>query len=421
MMILIICKIIFFAFLLCTLSFFSCAETAITSLSAIYLRKTRETKKDYLRRILFLESHTQEVMTAIIIGMNLSLVGMSVVLLSLETDISKYYGIKSDILNISFPFISIILALILGNIFPKTIARYNAEKIGITILPTIIKFTMIFKIVINFLLNISDRITKLFIKKKESQHIKAAEIDFLLSNEKTSPLSADSRKFISNIMDFTERKISQVMVPLSGIFALDIDLPKEEIIKRIIETKYSRVPIYKGNISNIVGIIYAKDLAIAWRNFKVIVVEDLIHSAYYVSENSKINNVLKEFKTGHCHVAIVVNEFGSTIGIASIEDLLEEIVGEVLDEHDLKEKTIKSIDQNEYIIQAYESISSVNDELDIDIPLGNYTTINGWVLELFNKIPVNGEKINWNNYSIEVQDADLKKVNRIVLKKCTTQ
>jgi CBS domain containing-hemolysin-like protein len=360
-------------------------------------------------------------MTAIIIGMNLSLVGMSVVLLSLETDISKYYGIKSDILNISFPFISIILALILGNIFPKTIARYNAEKIGITILPTIIKFTMIFKIVINFLLNISDRITKLFIKKKESQHIKAAEIDFLLSNEKTSPLSADSRKFISNIMDFTERKISQVMVPLSGIFALDIDLPKEEIIKRIIETKYSRVPIYKGNISNIVGIIYAKDLAIAWRNFKVIVVEDLIHSAYYVSENSKINNVLKEFKTGHCHVAIVVNEFGSTIGIASIEDLLEEIVGEVLDEHDLKEKTIKSIDQNEYIIQAYESISSVNDELDIDIPLGNYTTINGWVLELFNKIPVNGEKINWNNYSIEVQDADLKKVNRIVLKKCTTQ
>lgn len=419
MIFLITIKIVLFVFFLCVLGFFNGAETAVTSISSASLRNIKE--KKYLNRIAYWETNTQEIMTAMIVGINLSLVGMGVVLSSLEADGAHYYDINSKILAVYFPVISIILALIFGNIFPKTIARYNSQKIGMFVLPLLIKFSSKFKFIINFLLTISNAIVKVFVKGKETQHVKAHEIDFLLSNENTSPLPEDSREIASNIMDFSENKISQVMMPISEVFAIDIGLPKEEIIRRIIENRYSRVPVYREDINNIIGMIYAKDLAFVWRNSKVIVLEDLIRSACFVPENARISRILKEFKTGYHHIAIVVDEFGATIGIASMEDLVEEIVGEVWDEYDIREKTILKIAHNKYMIQAYESIFVLNDELKINIPVGDYTTVNGWVLDLFGKIPQVGERIDWNDYKIEIDDADLKKVNRIVLQKCTTR
>ncbi len=413
----IIIKIILFILLMCSLGFFNGAETAITSLSSAYLRRVKENNNKYARAIIFWETHTDEMMTALIIGMNLSVVGMGVVASSLASDISEVYGIRSNLLNIVFPLASIVLALIFGNIYPKTFARYNAEKLGIEALPLVIRFGKLFKYVIAFLSGISNKIINLFAKKKESQHVKADEIDFLLSDERTSPLPEDSRELVSNIMDFAETRISQVMVPLQEIFAVNIEDKKEDIINKIIETEYSRVPVYKDSLNNIIGIIYSKDLAVAWRSSDIIIIEDLIRPAYYVPESAKINKMLKEFKTGHHHIAIVVDEFGSTIGIASIEDLLEEIVGEVWDEYDMKEKNIMPYGDNSYLIQAHESILNLNEELNLNIPEEDYSTVNGWVLELFGSIPVTGERIKWENYEIEIQDSDEKKVNRIILRK----
>jgi CBS domain containing-hemolysin-like protein len=403
------------------LGFFSGSETAITSLSGAFLIRAREKEIKYSKIVTFWENHSQEVITVMIIGMNLSVVGMSIILSSLALDISEYYKININILHFSFPILSIVLALTIGSIFPKTIARYNSEKWGIFVLPTIIRLASFFRILIDFLLTISNKIMKLFLRRKESRHIKADEIDFLLSDKNTSPLSDDSRELVSNIMDFKNMKVSQVMVPVSDIFAVDIDLSKDEIIKKIINTKYSRVPVYSKNISNVIGIIYTKDLAVAWRNSDIIIIEDLIRPAYFAHENAKISKVLKEFKRGQHHIAVVVDEFGYTIGLASIEDLLEEIVGDVWDEHDFREKTIISTKGNKHIIQAYESITNVNDELNLGIPEGNYSTVNGWILEMFGRIPKDGEKINWNGYLIKIQDADSKKVKRIILKKCTIQ
>ncbi|MDR0978164.1 MAG: hemolysin family protein [Endomicrobium sp.] len=417
-MILIVCKIIFFCILLLTLTFFSGSETAVTSLSFAFLRRIRERGIKYSKSVAFWEDHSQEVITAMVIGMNLSIVGMSIVLSSLAADISRYYNISINILNFSFPFLSIFLALTVGSIFPKTIARYNSEKWGIFVLPVIIKFALFFKIPIDFLLLVSNKMMKFFFRHKESRNIKADEIDFLLSDKNTSPLPDDSRKLVSNIMDFKNMKISQVMVPVSEIFTVDIELIRDEIVKKIIDSKYSRVPVYSKNVSNIIGIIYAKDLAVAWRNSDIIIMKDLIRPAYFAPENAKISKVLKEFRMGRHHVAIVVDEFGYTVGLASIEDILEEIVGDVWDEHDFKEKTIIP-KGGKYIILAYESITNINDKLNMNIPEGNYSTINGWILEMAGRIPKEGEEINWNGYSIEIQDADSKRVKRILLKKCT--
>jgi CBS domain containing-hemolysin-like protein len=412
-------KFLLFLILLLFLAIFNGAETAVTSLPQDFLRKKKNEKNKNSKYILFWEDNFQEVMTAMIIGMNLSLIGMGVVFTSIGLDIIQYCEIKSKNFMFYFSFIPVLAAMIFGNIFPKTIARYNCEKIGLIALPYMIIFSKFLKKIIKLLSSISNKILGILIKNIDSKNKneRSEEIDFLLSNEKTSPLPLDSRELVSNILDFAERKISNVMIALPEIFAVDIEFSKEEIISKIIHRGYSRIPIYKENINNIIGIIYAKDIAIAWRNSNIIAIEDLIRPAYYVPENAKVSKVLKEFKTGHIHIAIIVDEFGSTVGIASIEDLLEEIVGEVLDEYDYKENAIVANEDGSYLIQGYETISDVNDILDIEIPEGNYVTVNGWVLEIFGKIPKTDEKTKWENYSIEIQDADIKKVNRVILKK----
>lgn len=417
-MTIIIIKIILFILLLASLGFFNGSETAITSLSGAYLRKIKENKSKYYKAVTFWETHTEEMMTAMIIGMNLSVVGMGVLVSSLAFDITSFYKISGRTLIVAFPIISIILALVFGNIFPKTFARYNAEKVGIIVLPLIVRISKLLKYIIKFLSGISVKVLNLISSKKENPNVEADEIDFLLSNEKTSPLEEEERELVSNIMDFAERKISHVMMPRSEIFAVNIEDKKEDIIKQIIDAEISRIPVYQGNLNNIIGIIYSKDLLVAWKNSDFIIIEDLIRPAYYVPESAKISKMLKEFKTGHHHMAIVVDEFGSTVGIASIEDLLEEIVGEVWDEYDMRDKTVVPYGKGEYLILAYESVLNVNKELDLNIPEDeDFSTINGWVLELFGEIPENGKKIVWQEYEIEIQDADEKQVNRIILRK----
>lgn len=418
-MMIIIFKTILFIFLLAMLGFFNGSETAITSLSGAYLRRAKEKQVRNFSYITFWETHSDEIMTTMMIGMNLSLVGMGVVVASMAVDVMELYDIEGRALSIIFPAVSIMLALIFGNIFPKTFARYNSEKVGLAVLPAVVKISKALRVFNRLLSGISNRILKILFKKKETQSVKADEIDFLLSNENTSPLPDDSREMVSNIMDFADRRISQVMVPRSEIFAVNLEDGKDKIIKQIIDTEFSRVPVYKGSLNDIVGIIYSKDIAVAWRSSDIIIVEDLIRPVHYVPENAKVSKMLKEFKTGHHHIAIVVDEFGSTIGIASIEDLIEEIVGEVWDEYDesdMNEKTVVNLRDGSYLVQASESIANLNDELDLDIPEDDYSTVNGWVLEIFGSIPKNGEKARWKNFEIEIQDADQKQINRIILR-----
>ncbi|MCL1972074.1 MAG: hemolysin family protein [Endomicrobia bacterium] len=422
MITIIILKIILFVLLLSMLAFFNGAETAITSLSNAYLRRVKEKQAKNYAYITFWENHSDEIMTTMMIGMNLSIVGMGVVSSSLAFDVAEKLEVQSKYPAFIFTTISIVAALVAGSIFPKTFARYNAEKIGIAVLPAVIRISKMLKIANTFFSGISNRILNIFLKKKETQQVKADEIDFLLSNENTSPLPDDSRELVSNIMDFKDRRVSQVMVPRSEIFAVNIKDGKEAIIKKIIDTEFSRVPVYRENLNNIIGVIYSKDLAIAWRSSDVIAVEDLIRPVHYVPENAKVSKILKEFRTGHHHIAIVVDEFGSTIGVASIEDLIEEIVGEVWDEYDesdMNEKTVVTLRDGSYLVQASEAISDFNDKLNLNIPDEDYTTVNGWVLEIFGRIPKNGEKIKWRNLEIEIQDADEKKVNRIILRQLT--
>lgn len=400
-----------------TAAFFSAAETAITSLTNSGIRRMKERYNKLYRYIEYWEQNPDDVITTMIVWMNLSVVAIGVSTTSLGLDIIEKYNLDKALWISFFPIISIVFTLIFTNLIPKTFSRYKADKIAINFLPIVIKFTYITRTLNKVLVSISNSILDLFGRKtQEPKLMQPDEVEFLLSNEKVSPLSKTSRSIINRIIEFRKTKITQVMIPKSDILAVNIEQPREKLMQEIIDTQFSRIPVYRDSVDNIIGIITAKDIAMAWRNGDILTIEDLIRPVYYVPETAYIKQILLEFKKGKDHMAIIVDEFGSTIGLVTMEDLLEEIVGEVWDEYDEKDENIKKITEGKYLVDASKSISDVNDDLKITIPENNFSTLNGWILEHFGYIPKKHEKFNWNNLEIEIESVEPRKVKRVILK-----
>ncbi|MBR4631959.1 MAG: HlyC/CorC family transporter [Elusimicrobia bacterium] len=416
-MIQIVIKFIIFLMFMGMAAFFSAAETALTSLTNSNIRRIKEKHNKLYKYITYWEENPDDVITTMVVWMNLSVVAIGVTTTSMGLDIIELYNLDKVTWISIFPIISIILTLIFTNLIPKSFGRYKADKFTIKCLYLIIKFTHITRHLNVFLVSISNAILALFGgKTQEPKLMQPDEVEFLLSNEKVSPLSKTSRSIINRIIEFRKTKITQVMIPKSDILAVNIEQPREKLMHEIIDTQFSRIPVYRDSIDNIIGIVTAKDIAMAWRNGEVLAIEDLVRPVYYVPETAYIKQILLEFKKGRDHMAIVVDEFGSTIGLVTMEDLLEEIVGEVWDEYDEKDENIRKLTEGKYLINAGESISDVNDELKLTIPENKFSTINGWVLEHFGYIPKRYEKFNWNNLEIEIESVEPKKIKRVILK-----
>ena len=416
-MVQIIIKFIIFLIFMAAAAFFSAAETAITSLTNSNMRRIKERYNKLYKHISYWEENPDDVITTMIVWMNLSVVAIGVSTTSMGLDIIEMYNLDKALWISICPVIAIVVTLIFTNLIPKTFGRYKADMVAIKALPIITKFTSITKYLNKFLVSISNDILILFGRRtQEPKLMQPDEVEFLLSNEKVSPLSKTSRSIINRIIEFRKTKITQVMIPKSEILAVNIEQPREKLMQEIIATQFSRVPVYRDSVDNIIGIVTAKDIAMAWRNGEVLAIEDLIRPVYYVPETAYIKQILLEFKKGKDHMAIVVDEFGSTIGLVTMEDLLEEIVGEVWDEYDEKDGNIKKLAEGKYLINGYESIADINDELKVNIPENHFSTINGWILEHFGYIPKRYEKFSWNNLEIEIESVEPRKIKRIILK-----
>ena len=419
MILIIIAKIFIFMFSLTMLAYFAGTETALTSLSTISLAKIKKEHPGFVDTLSFWETKPNEVFAAILVGTNLCLVANGVIAASIAVDLLGRVHLSRSMVFAAASLCSITLTLIIGDIAPKIYSRYKPEAVAVFGLPLLVRFSKTFVGFNLFVIAISEGILNLFgqSKSKEKPFLQPEELKILLASDETIPLSKPARRMMRNIIDFGKTRISQVMVPRGKISAVNLDQPPEKIVEQIIEKEYSRVPVYRGNLDNIVGIIYSKDLAMAWRGGSLFVIDDLVRPAYFVPGSARIDKVLREFKTGHQHMAVVVDEFGSTMGLATIEDLVEEIVGEIWDEYDIQESSIFPLPEGGWMIKAGESLKKINDELNLGLPANDFDTLNGWALDLFGKIPKAGETVRWGALEVEVSDADKKKILRLKIKK----
>jgi CBS domain containing-hemolysin-like protein len=418
MITIIIAKIILFLLFLSGMAFFAGSETALTSLSTISLRRLKGAFPARERFIAFWEERPNELLATILVATNVALVGTSVTATSFAVDLSEHFGFSRQLMLTLVPAAVVLITLLFGDLLPKIFSRYKADSVAVAALPVLVGLNAVFEPLNRFLIRISEMVIGIFGRRaKETPFLKPEELRFLLSSEETLPLPTTTRRMLRNILDFGNTKIRKVMIPRSEIQAVDLEQDPQAVIAQIIEKEYSRVPVYRGNLDNIVGIIYSKDLALAWRGGSLFLIDDLIRPVYFVPGSARIDQVLREFKTGHHHLALVVDEFGSTIGLATSEDLVEEIVGEIWDEYDIQEKNILPLPEGGFLVRAGESLAHVNDELKLNLPTKEFATVSGWVLDLFGKIPKIGETVRWDALEIEVADADKKKILRVKIRK----
>jgi len=240
----------------------------------------------------------------------------------------------------------------------------------------------------------------------------------LTESEEGGAIKPSENELIQNVFDFDDRLVKQIMVPQNRVTAIDIEsLNKDEIVQKISEEGFSRYPIYLGDIDNIIGVIYAKDLFKELISKKFRTIKDIMRPAHFVPETMKINDLLRDFQKLHIQIAIVTNEFGATAGIVTMEDIIEELVGEIQDEHDEEKPTVEKKSETEYLINAHSNISDVNESLPMALPeSAKYETISGLINYLWGRIPGVNEKKQYGGYEITILKRKKQTVESVKLR-----
>ncbi len=239
----------------------------------------------------------------------------------------------------------------------------------------------------------------------------------LTESEEGGAIKPSENELIQNVFDFDDRIVKQVMVPQNRVIAIDVELGRNEVTKRVIEEGFSRLPIYLGDIDNIIGIVHSKDLLKAIIDNKFRTLKEIMRPVHFIPESMKINELLRDFQKHHYQMAIVTNEFGSTAGLVTMEDIIEELVGEIQDEHDEEKPNVEKINDNEFIVNAQATIKEVNEILPIALPENTqYETVSGYINFIFGRIPPINDKRIIDGYEINILVRNRQSVDSIRLK-----
>ena len=239
----------------------------------------------------------------------------------------------------------------------------------------------------------------------------------LTESEEGGAIKPSENELIQNVFDFDDRIVKQIMVPQNRVVALDVELGRNEIIKRIIEEGFSRFPVYLGDIDNVIGIVHSKDLLKSLIENRYRSLNDIMRPVHFVPESMKINELLRDFQKHHIQMSIVTNEFGATAGLITMEDIIEELVGEIQDEHDEEKPIVEKKSDTEFIVNAQAAITDVNHVLPIALPENpQYETVSGYINFIFGRIPAINDRRERDGYEITILKRSRQSVDSVRLK-----
>ena len=251
--------------------------------------------------------------------------------------------------------------------------------------------------------------------KKKSSELKTSEE---ISLEQEEMFNEEQEDMIQGIEELHDTTVKEVMVPRIDVDFISIDTEIDELLEKISESGHSRFPVYSESIDNVTGVLYVKDIVYSICKNKKIEVEKIIRKPYFVPESKRIDSLLREFKRKHLHIAIAIDEYGGVSGIITMEDIIEEIVGDIQDEFDNEREDITSLGNNTYLCDARVNLRDLNDTIDASFPADDFDSLGGFVFDLFGKVPVKFEKASWNDFDFIVQDIEGHRINSVkVIKK----
>lgn len=391
------------------------AEVAFFSLTKEDITRATESKSTIQKAVVELLENPQKLLATILISNNF--VNILVVLLFAFIGDVIFSKISSVELKFVIEIVLVtFLILLFGEVLPKLYATRNALKFASFMAYPLKVLNSLLTIVSLPLMSLTNRIENSLGKKQSNLSVeKLSQALELTSNEATTE---DEQKILQGIVNFGNTETSQIMIPRIDIFALSLDETYNKVLSNIVEKGFSRNPVYKENIDEIIGVLYAKDLLphLNKENFKW---QELIREPYFVPENKKLDDLLKEFQEKKNHLAIVVDEYGGTSGIVTLEDVIEEIVGDISDEYDDEDLSYSKLDANTYLFEGKTNLKDFYKILEISNAAvfeenkGESETIAGFILEVCGKFPRKKEIIKFNNCSFKIESVDKKRIKQV--------
>ena len=392
------------------------SEVAMFSISNKQRFDLEDQNKNANKRVLTLLKEPKKLLATILIANNF--INVSIVMASnfvfnnliIEGSISDTMNFIIQVIVITF------LILLFGEVIPKVYANnYNLKFSKFMAIPLQL-LKKLFYPISQILVNSTNLIDKRIEKRKES--IQANELEHALNLTVDSVENEDEKKILEGIVKFGNTDVKQIMTPRTDVISFEITTPFNELMSELKEIKYSRIPVFEDSFDKIKGILYAKDLLGKMNEKKNFKWPNLLREPKFVPENKKLDDLLKEFQEEKTHIAIVVDEYGGSSGIVSLEDVLEEIVGEITDEFDEEDVNYKKLDELNYIFDGKTTLIDIYKLLEIDGEIfekekGESDTIAGFCIEQAGKILLKNEKISFDRYTITVEAADKRRIKKV--------
>ena len=394
--------------------FFSSAETALTTCSKIKMRTLAEDGNVRARRVLKITDNSGKMLSAILVGNNI--VNLSASSLTTTLAINAFgnaaVGVATGIITF--------LILIFGEISPKTLATVHADGIALAYSGVVSFFMKVFTPII-FLVNKTSLGVLFLLRVKPNETQNSLTEDDLRTivevSHEDGVIETEEREMINNVFDFGDAQAKDVMVPRIDMTFADINSTYDELLAIFREDHYTRLPIYEESSDNVIGIINMKDLLLC-EDRDSFCVRDILRKPYYTYEHKSTSELLLEMRQSCNNIAIVLDEYGATSGLITLEDLLEEIVGEIRDEYDGDEEDpIQKINDLEYMVQGSMNLTDLSEALDLNLTSEDYDSIGGYLIGLLDHLPTVGENITTEDHIyFRVEDMDKKRINKIFLR-----
>lgn len=405
-----------FIILLCVVlsAYFSATETAFSTFNKIRVKNLAEKGNKRAIRALELSENYDTLISTILIGNNIvNILGASLATLYF-TDLLKDGALAQFATTISTAVMTLIV-LTFGEISPKTLAKQLPEKFVLFSTPLISLLVIIFT-PLSFIFKLLQNLLSKIFKAEEDQGMTEEELISIIEEATVEgDLDEEESTLIKSAIEFNELEVGDIFTPRIDITAVRSDISTEELAKVFTESGYSRIPIYDDDLDNIHGIVYYKDF-FSDAHTAGIPISEIVKPVMYVTKTQKINDVLKDLQEKQMHLAIVTDEYGSTAGLVTLEDILEEIVGEIWDEHDEIVEEIKEVGEGEYIVSGRANLEKLFEELEIELDEElDATTVNGWAMKILERIPEEGDSFDELGLTVRVLKMDGRRIEDLYI------
>jgi CBS domain containing-hemolysin-like protein len=400
--------------------FFSATETAFSCANKIKLRTLASNGNKRATKVLVLaEENFDMLISTILVGNNIVNISAATISTLLFALLIKNPQIDSSFVSTA---VTTVAVLIFGEITPKFIAKTYPEKLAMLFYPVIRFFTFLFK-PINIIFSGWKKFISVVFKLKNEEIITEEEIITIVEEAKEDgTLKQEETELIKSVIEFDDQEVENIYTPRVNLVAVDINSSMEDIQKVFQTTKFSRLPVYLETIDQIIGTIHQSDFY-SLLFTKVTSIKSILKEPYFTTSHTKISKLLNQLQKNKTHMAIVLDEYGGTLGIVTMEDILEELVGEIWDEHDVEVAHYFKEDDTTYIVNG-------NAPTDIIFELFNHAdekdnfeanTVSGWILEYLGEIPISGTSFKFKNLQVDILQSTIKKINKVRITKYTEE